>query len=104
MTLTDSQLTLPRYYFPIGAKKVIPLAEVVDVTEFDMTLLRGKLRIWGTTSPKYWMPLDLSRPKKSVGFIVNLGGHISPAFSPDRPEDFRSSLLSLNIAVPHRDS
>jgi hypothetical protein len=103
VTLTDSELALPRYYFPLGVKKVIPLSEVVCVTEFDMTWLRGKLRIWGTTNPKYWMPLDLGRTKKSVGFIVNLGGHISPAFSPDQPEEFRNRLLSLGIAVPHRD-
>ncbi|MGB4324394.1 MAG: hypothetical protein WBJ33_03965 [Candidatus Nanopelagicales bacterium] len=104
VTLTDSQLTLPRYYFPLGAKKAIPLSEVVGVTEFDMTWFWGKLRIWGTTNPKYWMPLDLGRPKKSVGFIVNVGGRISPAFSPDQPEEFRNCLLSLGIAVPHRST
>jgi len=102
-TLTDTELVLPRYYFPLGTKKVVDLSLVQHVTEFDMTWVWGKLRIWGTTNPKYWMPLDLGRPKKSVGFIVNLGGHISPAFSPDRPEEFRSNLMSLGIAVPHRN-
>jgi hypothetical protein len=104
VTLTDSVLVLSHYYFPLGRKKVIPLTAIHGVDQFDMTWLRGKLRIWGTTNPKYWMPLDLGRPKKSVGFIVNLGGHISPAFSPDRPEEFRSNLMSLGIAVPHRST
>jgi len=101
-TLSESELVLPRYYFPLGSEKRIPLTAIQQVTEFQMTWFRGKLRIWGTTNPKYWMPLDVRRPKKSTGFIVHLGRHINPVFSPDRPEEFRTSLLSLGIAVPHR--
>jgi hypothetical protein len=70
------------YYFPSGTK-VIPYSAIKGVQRVTLGSLRGKLRIWGTSNPKYWANLDRKRPSKSVGLILDLGKAVKPFITPD---------------------
>jgi hypothetical protein len=80
---TDEGLRIGAYY-PWGAKTVA-YAQIKGVARIDLTPLRGKLRIWGTGTFRYWANLDTKRPSKSVGLLLDLGGRISPFITPDDP-------------------
>ncbi len=69
---TDTQVRVRGYYFPWGTKR-IPYTSIRSLDRFTLTMLRGKGRIWGSGDFKHWANLDPRRPKKSVGFAVNLG-------------------------------
>jgi hypothetical protein len=43
-------------------------------------------RIWGTTVPGYWLPLDLERPRKQTLVVLDIGRRVRPAVSPDDPD------------------
>jgi hypothetical protein len=79
-------VTLRRYYFPIGTKKYIPYRDIRLVEARPMNWLTGKGRGWGTAHPRYWLPLDTSRPKKDTLVVLDLGKTIKPGFTPDDPD------------------
>lgn len=86
VVLDSEGLTLRRYYFPTFGSKRIPYGQIrgVDVRPNTWRTARG--RLWGTSSPGYWSPLDLGRPRKEKVVIVNVGKTVKPAFTPDDPE------------------
>lgn len=75
-------LTLKRYYFPFGSKR-IPYAEIRRVDEEPMGWLTGKLRIWGMGPLPVWFHLDLDRPGKDRCIVLDLGGLVKAAITPD---------------------
>ena len=77
-----SGLRIRMYYFPAGTK-VIPYRSIKGVRRFDMTLLRGQWRIWGTANFKYWANLDTKRPSKRAGLLLDVGKSVSPFITPD---------------------
>jgi hypothetical protein len=79
-------ITLRYYYFPLGTAKRIPYFEVRRVELRSMGWLSGRGRLWGTSSPGFWMPLDLGRTRKRGMVILDLGHRVKPAFTPDVPE------------------
>jgi hypothetical protein len=50
-----------------------------------MGWLTGKGRGWGSAHPRYWLPLDTSRPRKETLVVLDTGHYVRPAFSPDDP-------------------
>jgi hypothetical protein len=64
----------------------------VSVHRFAMSALRGKGRIWGSGDLGHWANLDPRRPRKSVGFLVDLGRHVVPFLTPDDPDTFEQVL------------
>ena len=81
-----------RYYFPFGTKHV-RYAQIQGLQRVTIKgVLSGKWRLWGTGNPRYWANLDTKRPKKKVGFIVDLGRKVSPVVTPDLPDEFESVL------------
>ncbi|MDQ6849519.1 MAG: hypothetical protein M3070_06000, partial [Actinomycetota bacterium] len=64
-----------------------------------MGWLTGKGRGWGTAHPGYWLPLDTSRPRKNTLVVLDLGGKVKPAFSPDDP-DRVLAILQRRIGQP----
>lgn len=85
-------LEIRHYYFPIGAK-IIPYAHVKGVQRVQINgVLSGKWRLWGTANPRYWANLDVTRPKKSVGFVIDLGHLVCPIVTPSRPDEFEAVL------------
>jgi hypothetical protein len=88
---TESALLVRGYYFPWGTKR-IPYAAVRSVDRFSMSARRGKGRIWGSGDLRHWANFDPQRPRKSVGFFVDLGRHVIPFLTPDDPDAFEQVL------------
>ncbi len=84
---TDSELVVRGYYFPWGTKR-IDYTAIESLDRFTMTALRGKGRIWGSGDLRHWANLDPGRPRKSIGFFVNLGRRVIPFLTPDDPDAF----------------
>jgi hypothetical protein len=86
------RLEIHSYYFPFGTKSV-PYAQIQGLQRIEIKgVLSGKWRIWGTGNPRYWANLDMKRPKKEAGFVVDLGGKVNPIVTPDNPDAFESVL------------
>ena len=64
-----------------------------------MSALRGKGRIWGTTSPGHWANFDLHRSRKSVAFVVDVGKAVKPFVTPDDANAFESALRDHGVEV-----
>lgn len=86
VVLGERGITLRRYYFPFGTSKHIPYGRIERVWSRPMGWATGKGRVWGTSHPGYWLPLDGGRPHKDTVFVVDLGRTVKPAFTPDDPE------------------
>jgi hypothetical protein len=71
-----------RSYYLWGAK-TIPYSSINGVQRVDLSALKGKLRIWGTSNMSYWASLDPGRPKKDVGMVLDLGKRVKPFLTPD---------------------
>lgn len=86
VVLDEDGLTLRHYYFPFGTSKRIAYRDIRHVQVLPMTWLTGKGRGWGTTNPRYWLPLDTNRPHKDTLFVLDLGRLVKPGFSPEDPD------------------
>jgi hypothetical protein len=64
-----------------------------------MDWLSGKGRGWGSAHPRYWLPLDISRPRKDKLVVLDLGRFVHPAFSPDEP-DRVIAILKQHVRQP----
>ena len=84
-------LRIKHYYLPVGDKS-IRWAAIRSIGRVDVGLLRGRLRIWGTANPRYWANLDPGRPRKKVGFVLDLGARVQPFVTPDDPAAFEAAL------------
>jgi hypothetical protein len=94
--LDRQAITLRRYHFPSGTSKVIPLRAVRGYRAESLGLFTERFRIWGSTDPRRWMPLDVWRPIKSTLVILDVPGtRPSPAFTPLRPGEFVAVLDEL---------
>lgn len=82
---TSDGIEIRGYYFPWGTKH-IPYPAIRSVRQVEMAVFSGKGRIWGTTNPHYWAHLDPERPKKRVGFILDVGRFVHPFITPDDPD------------------
>lgn len=101
---SPDRLEIHSYYFPLGTKS-IPYGQIRGLQRFEITgIMSGKWRIWGTGNPRYWANLDVNRPKKNVGFVVDLGRKVSPIVTPDDPDAFESVLRNrANLAANARE-
>ena len=88
---TDEGLAIRGYYFPWGTKR-IAYDQVRSIHRFDMGALTGRGRIWGTGSLRHWANFDPQRPRKKVGFFLDLGGRVQPFVTPDDPDGFAAVL------------
>lgn len=88
------------YYFPFGSK-VVPYGQIKGLQRIEIRgVLSGKWRIWGTGNFRYWANLDVRRPKKRAGFVVDVGRRISPIVTPDDPDAFESAIRSRTSFGP----
>ena len=92
VALDEDGVTLRGYYFPFGQSKRILYRSIRGVQTGPLTWLTGKGRLWGTTSPGYWFPLDMSRPRKSTLVVLDVGGMVKPAFTPEDPAQVRAII------------
>lgn len=86
LVLDDQGLTIRRYYFPCAGDKRLWYRDVRRVEVRAMNWLTGKGRLWGTADPRYWLPLDPRRPRKSTLLCFDVGRGIKPCVSPGDPE------------------
>jgi hypothetical protein len=94
--LDRQAITLRRYHFPSGTSKVIPLRSVRGYRAESLGLFTERFRIWGSTDPRRWMPLDVWRPIKSTLVTLDVPGiRPSPAFTPLRASEFVTVLDEL---------
>lgn len=94
--LDREAITLRRYHFPSGTSKIIPLSAIRGYRAEALGLVTERFRIWGSTDPRRWMPLDVWRPIKSTLVTLDVPGvRPSPAFTPQRPKEFLASLKEL---------
>lgn len=97
IVLDHDGITLRRYYFPFGTRKRIPYHQIRGVGVRRMGWLTGRGRIWGSAHPSYWLPLDGSRPRKKTLVVLDLGGTVKPAFTPDDPDRVLEILNARTI-------
>jgi hypothetical protein len=88
---TPDGIDIHGYYFPWGTKH-IRYSSIRSVRRVDMTVLRGKGRIWGTSNPRYWASLDPKRPSKKVGLVLDLGRFVRPFITPDDPDAVEAAI------------
>jgi hypothetical protein len=81
ITCTDDAVVIKWYYF--WGPKRIPYSAIQSAKRVELTGLRGKPRIWGTSNPRYWTSLDPRRPGKSAALILDVGGPVRPFITPD---------------------
>ena len=86
------RLEIRSYYFPVGTKSV-RYTQIQGLQRIEIKgVWSGKWRIWGTGNWRYWANRDTKRPKKKVGFVVDLGRKVNPIVTPDDPDAFESVL------------
>jgi hypothetical protein len=94
IVLDEQGVTLRHYYFPIATSKRVPYDRIRGVEARPMGWLTGKGRGWGSAHPRYWLPLDASRPRKDTLIVLDIGNYVRPAFSPDDPDRVLELLQS----------
>jgi hypothetical protein len=92
-------ISLRGYYFPWGTK-CIPYASIRSWRRVDIGTFTGKGRFWGTANPHYWANFDPRRPKKRVGFILDLGHFVHPFITPDDPDAFEAAVGGRSALGP----
>jgi hypothetical protein len=80
-----------RHYYPWGSKRV-PYRSIVGVQRVTMGVMKGRGRIWGTANMGYWTNLDVQRPSKTEGLILDLGKRVKPFITPDDPDRVESII------------
>jgi len=67
--VTQDAITFRWYYF--WGSKTVPIADIESIQVLEPTVLNGKWRIWGTSGPGGWLPLDWSRPSRDRIFLLH---------------------------------
>jgi hypothetical protein len=83
ITCTEDGILIRWYY--LWGRKQIPYTAIRSARRVRLSALRGKARIWGTANVRYWASLDPGRPGKQIGFVLDIGGQVSPFITPDDP-------------------
>jgi hypothetical protein len=77
----DASIEIRRYY--PWFSKTIPYSSIKGVQRVKLSGLRGCGRLWGSLNPGYWANLDMKRPRKKLGLILDIGKHVKPYLTPD---------------------
>ncbi len=99
ISCTSDDIKIRGYYFPWGTKR-IGYGAIKSMRRVKIGALTGKGRIWGTGNPRYWASLDVRRPSKSVGFVLDLGHFVRPFVTPDDPDAFESAVRAHTTVGP----
>lgn len=95
IVITDQDITINSYYFPLGQSKIIPWNNVKSVSTEPLTVLNGKYRMWGMGLKPYWFNSDW-RANKDQMFVIDTGKYIKSALTPD---DFESARKAIEKKV-----
>ena len=97
------RLRIHGYYFPWGTKS-IPYTSIRGVRRVKIGALTGRARVWGTANPRYWANLDLARPKKTEGLILDLGGYVRPFITPLHVDEVETIIRARSHSGPAGDT
>jgi hypothetical protein len=89
------------YYLPKGGAKRVPYEKIRGLERVTMGTLTGQWRIWGTANFSLWANFDAKRPKKTVGFVLDVGKKVRPFVTPDDPDAFESIVRERAHLGPH---
>jgi len=81
----DDDAVVIHHYYPWGSKTV-PYRSIKGVQRVALATFKGRARIWGTANPGYWANLDMKRPSKMEGLVLDVGKHIKPFITPNDPD------------------
>ncbi|BBZ46799.1 hypothetical protein [Mycobacterium parmense] len=96
IALDRAAITLRRYHFPSGTSKVIALGSIRGYKSERLGFFAQRLRIWGSSDLRRWLPLDIGRPFKSTLITLDVPGTWPrPACTPARPDEFTALLDEL---------
>lgn len=93
--LDREAITLRRYHFPSGTSKIIPLRSIRGYAATPLGWTH-RIRLWGTSDLRRWLPLDVRRPLKDTLVTLDVVGNPwQPAFTPTHPDQFIEALDEL---------
>ena len=92
ITLDQTGLRLRHYYFPLATTKEISVERIESIKVAPLTFRTGKWRVWGSTTLKSWMPLDLGRSKKPTVIFVDDAHQIATRITRANPNEFIAGL------------
>lgn len=96
---TDDALVIRHYYFPPGSKRV-PYGRIASVRLVQLSLMRGRYRLWGSGDFTHWFNLDWDRPRKEVAFIIEVAGrHIRPVITPLDADVVAAELAAHGVNI-----
>lgn len=76
-------LIIRRYYFPLATSKRVPYSDIRSMRP----CASGRGRIWGSGDFVHWRNLDVRRPRKTMGLVIDTGHRIKPVITPDDPDE-----------------
>ena len=80
---------------------MIPLQAIRRYRAEPLGMVVQRLRIWGSSDLRRWLPLDLQRPLRSTLVTLDIPGTWpSPAFTPADPDAFLAVFRDL-LGPPH---
>ena len=86
LRLDEDGITIRRYYFPWAGPKRIAYQQIRKIQTVPVTWRSGKGRLWGTSNPRYWFPLDTRRVRKRTVLVLDVGHPVRPCITPDDPD------------------
>ncbi|MBI5607178.1 MAG: hypothetical protein HY879_27920 [Deltaproteobacteria bacterium] len=98
VVLTEDRILFEHYYFPIGGRKVVLLADIERITVEPPTLWNGKWRLHGTGNFKTWFPQDYKRPKRDRIFFATLRSQgVNIGFTVENGDQMEKILRDKNL-------
>ena len=82
----------------LGFLRCLPHRVMLSVRRVQLSIFRGRARIWGTSNPRYWASFDPGRPRKQAGFVVDTGRFVRALLTPDDPDAFEAEVR-LHVTV-----
>jgi hypothetical protein len=70
VAITREKLVLYNYYF-WGCGKTVPVGDIDRIETLKPGMNNGSWRIWGSSGPGGWMPMDWRRPSRDRIFLLH---------------------------------
>ena len=94
--LSSDAIVFNFYYFPTGASRRLPLAQIESVRVKP----GGCWRLWGTGDFRTWFPWDGRRPRREQVFIIIRRGKFARiGFTVERAREFATILASQGVVL-----
>lgn len=94
---TADEVVIRGYYFPWGSKR-IRYSSIRSVALVKLSPRSGRLRVWGTSNPRYWASLDPGRRTKRTALVLDVGRFVHPFITPEDP-DAVTACIRAHTAV-----